>query len=179
MMNVKIEQQQQQLRPVTHVVVVTRCQPHDPSLQAMYDACDRLARRPLPEPAEVDAVDFEREARVYTSASKERDALSSLLAVKDNMIWTLVEERNKLQRRVGEGNAEIEALRSELAAVRSAQPVIYAPTRGSTAAAVAAGGANAEPKAPNGEGDGVEGAREKTEETAPGSVKLVLNVTGQ
>jgi hypothetical protein len=28
----------------------------------MYDACERLARRPLPEPADVDAADFEREA---------------------------------------------------------------------------------------------------------------------
>ena len=35
--------------------------------QALYDACDRLARRPLPEPADVDAADFEREAGPYTS----------------------------------------------------------------------------------------------------------------
>jgi hypothetical protein len=63
----------------------------------MYDACDRLARRPLPEPADVDASDFEREARLYTAAVKERDALARLLEVKDNMIWSLLDQRREMQ----------------------------------------------------------------------------------
>ena len=48
----------------------------------MYDACDKLARRPLPDCSDLDSSDFEREARMYTAASKERDALSRLIAVK-------------------------------------------------------------------------------------------------
>ena len=66
----------------------------------MYDACDRLARRPLPEPADVDASDFEREARLYTAAVKERDALSRLLEVKDNMIWSLLDQRREMQEEI-------------------------------------------------------------------------------
>ncbi|ACO66974.1 predicted protein [Micromonas commoda] len=68
--------------------------------RAMYDACDRLARRPLPEPADVDASDFEREARLYTAAVKERDALSRLLEVKDNMIWSLLDQRREMQEEI-------------------------------------------------------------------------------
>ena len=82
--------------------------------QAMYDACDRLARRPLPEPAAVDAADFEREARAYTAATRERDALTRLLSVKDNMIWTLVEERRQLMEEV----ATLKAQKQELAGVK-------------------------------------------------------------
>jgi hypothetical protein len=48
----------------------------------MYDACDRLARRPLPDRSDLNSSDFEREARMYTAASKERDALSRLISVK-------------------------------------------------------------------------------------------------
>ena len=80
----------------------------------MYDACDRLARRPLPEPAAVDAADFEREARAYTAATRERDALTRLLSVKDNMIWTLVEERRQLMEEV----ATLKAQKQELAGVK-------------------------------------------------------------
>jgi hypothetical protein len=97
--------------------------------QAMYDACDRLARRPLPEPAEVNALDFEREARVYTAASKERDALSRLLAVKDNMIWTLVEERDAAKEELADAQREIDQLKEELDEMRAAagqHTVVYA-----------------------------------------------------
>ena len=80
----------------------------------MYDACDRLARRPLPEPAAVDAADFEREARAYAAATRERDALTRLLSVKDNMIWTLVEERRQLMEEV----ATLKAQKQELAGVK-------------------------------------------------------------
>ena len=95
----------------------------------MYDACDRLARRPLPEPAEVNALDFEREARVYTAASKERDALSRLLAVKDNMIWTLVEERDAAKEELADAQREIDQLKEELDEMRAAagqHTVVYA-----------------------------------------------------
>jgi len=74
--------------------------PSRSNAQAMYDACDRLARRPLPEPADVDASDFEREARLYTAAVKERDALSRLLEVKDNMIWSLLDQRREMQEEI-------------------------------------------------------------------------------
>ena len=74
--------------------------PFHSNAQAMYDACDRLARRPLPEPADVDASDFEREARLYTAAVKERDALSRLLEVKDNMIWSLLDQRQEMQEEI-------------------------------------------------------------------------------
>lgn len=74
--------------------------PSHSNAQAMYDACDRLARRPLPEPADVDASDFEREARLYTAAVKERDALSRLLEVKDNMIWSLLDQRREMQEEI-------------------------------------------------------------------------------
>ena len=74
--------------------------PFHSNAQAMYDACDRLARRPLPEPADVDASDFEREARLYTAAVKERDALSRLLEVKDNMIWSLLDQRREMQEEI-------------------------------------------------------------------------------
>lgn len=80
----------------------------------MYDACDRLARRPLPESAAADAADFEREARAYTAATRERDALTRLLSVKDNMIWTLVEERRQLVEEV----ATLKAQKQELAGVK-------------------------------------------------------------
>lgn len=92
--------------------------------RALYDACDALARRPLPEPIDVEANDFEREARLYASATKERDALSQLLLLKDNMIWNLVEERNKLQKDSQEvavkHAAEIMALKAELDATKAA-----------------------------------------------------------
>ena len=45
----------------------------------------------------MDASDFEREARLYTAAVKERDALARLLEVKDNMIWSLLDQRREMQ----------------------------------------------------------------------------------
>ena len=154
-----------------------------PSSQAMYDACDRLARRPLPEPAEVDAADFEREARVYTAASKERDALSQLLQVKDNMIWTLVEERNRLAREASKSAAEVEALKAELEAARSAQPVIFAAKPASAAVApvaepsAAAAAPVVEPSAATSTERGNEpSAGKSVEQAAPEAVKVVLNV---
>ena len=122
----------------------------------------------------MDAADFEREARVYTAASKERDALSQLLAVKDNMIWTVVEVRTRLQREASGSAAEVEALKAELAAARNAQPVIYAPPT-TTPPTVAA---TAVPAAAAAAGEEVAGKSGAGKET-PGSVKLVLNVTGQ
>ena len=118
----------------------------------------------------------------YAAAAKERDALSQLLAVKDNMIWTLVEERARLQRQASGGAAEIEALRAELAAARSAQPVIYAPPTTTTTAAAttaeagAGAGAGVGAAAGTGEGGKSGGAAEAKKETPPPPVTLVLNV---
>lgn len=116
--------------------------------------------------------------------SEERDALSQLLAVKDNMIWTLVEERTRLRRQVSGGEAEIESLKAALAAARSAQPVADANPAAAAAAATSAAAAAGAVAA------GVEGVREEVgapeaKETTswdappPGSVRLVLNIAGQ
>ncbi len=64
--------------------------------RAMYDKCDRLARRPPPAPADADPAAFEKEAKALTNASAERDALKRILEAKDAMIWRLVEERRAL-----------------------------------------------------------------------------------
>lgn len=115
--------------------------------------------------------------------SEERDALSQLLAVKDNMIWTLVEERTRLRRQVSGGEAEIESLKAALAAARSAQPVADANPAAAAAATSAAAAAGAVAAGVEGVGEEV-GAPEAKETTSgdappPGSVRLVLNIAGQ
>ena len=76
--------------------------------QSMYDACDRMSRRVLPKQSQCDPVEFEKEARALTNAVAERDALKSLIGVKDGMIWQLVEERRVLRK-------EVDALKTERA----------------------------------------------------------------
>ena len=64
--------------------------------RAMYDKCDRLARRPPPAPADADPAAFEKEVKALTNAAAERDALKRILEAKDAMIWRLVEDRRAL-----------------------------------------------------------------------------------
>ena len=68
--------------------------------RSMYDKCDRMAKRSFPNKADADPAEFEKEAKNLTNAVAERDALKNLLAVKDGMIWQLVEEREKLTEEV-------------------------------------------------------------------------------
>ena len=68
------------------------------SHQALTDACHRMVNKPLrTQTMEVSADDFEHEARAYSDLANRYKALSKLLAVKDQMIWQLLHERNQLQ----------------------------------------------------------------------------------
>ena len=68
------------------------------SHQALTDACHRMVNKPLrTQTMEVSADDFEHEARAYSDLANRYKALSKLLALKDQMIWQLLHERNQLQ----------------------------------------------------------------------------------
>ena len=69
---------------------------------------------------QVDAETFEREARVAAAGLPDRDAevLSKLLAVKDEMIWALVEERDALRQAQQQAVQEVGHLRAALGELR-------------------------------------------------------------
>ena len=71
---------------------------------------------------QVDAETFEREARAAAAGLPDRDAevLSKLLAVKDEMIWALVEERDALRAAQQQTLAEVGHLRAALGELRRA-----------------------------------------------------------
>lgn len=73
----------------------------------LSDAIERLSSKPLPEGADVDVEAWEREAEAV-AAPPDRDAavLLKLLAVKDHLIWALVEERDGLRAALAEQRAE-------------------------------------------------------------------------
>jgi hypothetical protein len=71
--------------------------------------------------AQVSAADFEREARgAAAAAAPARDAevLHKLLAVKDQMIWALLEERDALRGAAAATAAEVGQLRAALGELR-------------------------------------------------------------
>jgi len=65
----------------------------------LCDACERLSLKPVREEIEVSAAEFEQEAvaAVATQAERDREVLQKLLAIKDEMVWSLVEERDELR----------------------------------------------------------------------------------
>ena len=70
----------------------------------LCDACERLSLKPLRQELDVSAAEFEQDAlaAVATQAERDRDVLQKLLAVKDEMIWAMVEERDELRARLAE-----------------------------------------------------------------------------
>ena len=81
------------------------------------DALTHVERR-----VQVDAETFEREARAAAVGLPDRDAevLSKLLAVKDEMIWALVEERDALRVAQQHTLQEVGHLRAALGELRRA-----------------------------------------------------------
>jgi len=86
----------------------------------LSDACERLSAKAVREHIEVDAETFEREARVAAAGLPDRDAevLAKLLAVKDEMIWALVEERDSLRLQQQTTVQEVAHLRAQLGELR-------------------------------------------------------------
>ncbi|KAK3244536.1 hypothetical protein CYMTET_45852, partial [Cymbomonas tetramitiformis] len=65
--------------------------------RALHDACSRLSSKPFKETIDVSVDNFEEEAHTYSDLRKKYSSLHKLLAVKDQMIWSLLEERKTMQ----------------------------------------------------------------------------------
>ena len=75
-------------------------------------------------PRQVCAEAFEREARAAAAGPPDRDAevLHKLLTVKDEMIWSLLEERDALRAAAAATQAEVGQLRAALGELRRGGP---------------------------------------------------------
>ncbi|KAG2428962.1 hypothetical protein HXX76_011206 [Chlamydomonas incerta] len=82
----------------------------------MADTCDRLVARPFKSEVDVAADDLPAEAGVYRQLAEAHGALAKLLAVKDQMISHLLQERDAMQEELSQ---VVERYGSELAALEA------------------------------------------------------------
>jgi hypothetical protein len=88
------------LEEIQQFVAEASAQSHTPDMLQflerypdLIDRCRRVAAKPVEEAVATSAADMEGEARVYADLTQRHHALQKLLALKDEMIWTLLDDR--------------------------------------------------------------------------------------
>jgi len=77
-------------------------------------ACQRLVEKPIKTSIAVDSRDFAEETKVRTEMVEKYAELEKLVAVKDTIIWGLVEERDELRQEADEAKAVLSATQNEM-----------------------------------------------------------------
>ncbi|KAG2432030.1 hypothetical protein HYH02_013100 [Chlamydomonas schloesseri] len=105
-------------RLLTDVVSASAAGPVDflNAYRRLADTCDRLVARPFKSEVDVAADDLPAEAGVYRQLAEAHGALAKLLAVKDQMIAHLLQERDAMQEELSQ---VVERYGSELAALEA------------------------------------------------------------